>query len=336
MYGMVIDPGWREYYANSPYNNLLNSSHGNFQFFEVSRNQGQSDPEEFEKILACDGLVVSTGLEVNLRPIFDGPILSIGDDMHRFDEEGLGALVNEVRGCDFYLTPYSLTRTQTEYPYHYLPGWMKATRLILYPNCAPSPHLRPRPPSTQRPRGFLTGQVSQPYPLRMKIREHGADLLEELPFRAALGQDYFHLLSEYAVGLTCNLWLDSTVAKYYEIPWAGSLLMAPLPFDALERQLLGFRDGINMVAISEMDFSPNPEVFRSKLREALEDGSMASVRDAGTRLVLEHHTVESRLIYLERLLDAICAGAFHVDDQFDIFASTPPVVDAARPRGSAQ
>lgn len=321
--GLVIDKAWGDYYAMSPYRNLLDSSGYGMKTFHVSKDIRNSDPDAWDEILSCDGLAVSVGLEQVLRDSFDGPILSIGDDIHRFDKAGMDVLLTEIQSCDLFLTPYALARPYAEHPYWYLPADIKSSRLAIYPNCAPAGDLSES--RAQERRALLTGRVNKVYPVRECMLEVGANLVEQLEFKELLGEAYFQEVGRYRIGLTCNSWLDSTVAKYYEIPWAGSLLMAPLPKDPLERTLLGFEDSVNMLAVAASDFERGGSKFRAKLNWALSSEEADQIQLAGRDLVREMHTVRSRIQYLIALLMRILDGGFHVDDQFDIFMRASPI-----------
>lgn len=332
MIAVVIDMGWQNYYAQSPYFNLLRSSTPGVLVFVVDGNPKVSDPAANEAIRGCDAIVTSAGLERFFADYEDGPRLSIGDDMHRFDSTGLESLREEVRSCDYYLTAYSLSRTQTDHPYLYLSGWEQRRKLIFYPHCAPA-HVQTSPPAHLNSQAAISGEISLVYPIRQKMLEYGGPMVHRIEWKSKVREDYFQELSHWRIGLTCNSWLDYTVAKYYEIPFVGSLLMAPLAFDSLERELLGFRDGENMIAIDDQDFSgdssssSNP--FRRKLHMAFEMAQDSIVAEAGQALVRSRHTVDSRLRYILGLVDRIRRGGFTLDDQFGIFRQASDLTPAA-------
>lgn len=144
---------------------------------------------------------------------------------------------------------------------------------------------------------LLTGATSRYYPLRNAAAKNPAVTVVEHPGYTAdatasgkFGESYARLLNGWFSSVTCASLLGYPVAKYFEIPAAGSLLIADHTPD-MDR--MGFVDGENYVRVTA-------ENFGEKLREVLGDmGRFESVRRAGYDFARSSHALKNRLASLD-------------------------------------
>ena len=103
-----------------------------------------------------------------------------------------------------------------------------------------------------------------------------------------VGQEYADLLSQSLIGITTGGAPGYSVCKFFEIPAAGSLLLAPMVDDLKE---LGFVDGENMVAIREDRVGDGAGLILKQVRELLADPErIERIATAGRQLILDRHT----------------------------------------------
>lgn len=168
-------------------------------------------------------------------------------------------------------------------------------------------------PLNERPRDavLLSGAVNQFYPLRRRVKA----LHESAPERVAyhphpgyrcdydyerdgsVGRGYALTLNQYRVCFTDALTYGYVVAKYFEIPATGALLLAD---SAVGGPLahLGYVAGVHYVPVSVRDLE---EQIRYVLDEA-NHAALDAVRRAGQALVWERHRTADRA----RLIDEVC------------------------------
>src|ERR1019366_1381333 len=101
------------------------------------------------------------------------------------------------------------------------------------------------PWADRHPRALLSGSVSQQvYPFRWACQKTHA--FNVLPPQGLGRDEYLAYLGTYRYAITCNSIFEYTVAKYFEIPAMGAVLIAPPP-SMDEMDLLGLRGGENCV-----------------------------------------------------------------------------------------
>jgi hypothetical protein len=129
-----------------------------------------------------------------------------------------------------------------------------------------------------------------------QLAKDGAPI-EDVPHFTAVQNDFFKMLGKYKYAVTDNSpgWLNYTVAKYFEMPYMGAVLIATPPSDE-ECKLIGFEHGKNCL------FTKDPhDVTR------IIDGSYTrcdaheSIAKAGAELMARYHTASCRLDYIATL-----------------------------------
>jgi hypothetical protein len=112
-----------------------------------------------------------------------------------------------------------------------------------------------------------------------------------------IGRGYAEKINKYRVGFTDCLTFKYMVAKYFEIPATGALLLAE---DAVKEPLkeLGFVEDVHYVPVSKENLEERvKQVLDETNREALDQ-----VRRRAQQLVWERHTTSDRA----KLIDETC------------------------------
>jgi hypothetical protein len=161
---------------------------------------------------------------------------------------------------------------------------------------------------------FLSGAIGYPYPLRRMMRE-----LAESGFRGivrqlhpgyrcdfdhgrdpAVGPGFARAINRYRTAFTDALIYRYTVAKFFEIPAAGSLLLADSAVSEPLRDL-GFVEGEHYVPVSADDLVDRVlEVLDERNHSRLD-----AIRRKAQAHVLGRHTTSDRA----RLIDEACRPA---------------------------
>ena len=311
MIGIVISAAWSQYYASSPFKNFLDiprNAHPDCEIIPV-------DPEfvntsSFRDYVStqCDALVVDDVYAPYMGFYDKGPKLMIDGDPHRNRPEEIPALEAKYKWADYVLTG---AWPDVKLPGRFYPDQdLRDDKFVYYPHAAPGG----APPITawsdRDGRAVLSGSCDKMvYPFRAAVREAVDSAVAVFPFQSWNHMDYFNQLSKYCGGITCQSTFIYTVAKYFEIPWCGNTLIAPRPLMG-EAEMLGFVDGENVA-------------FAANANEAIEWARMCkhlpSLAHRGRKLILDRHTIHSRLEYISRLVKAIKRGNFHPNDGYSIF-----------------
>ena len=155
---------------------------------------------------------------------------------------------------------------------------------------------------------LVSGAAGKSYPLRRYIINKGESRINVLPHPGykpteatilknsgwKIGRDYSRTLNEHFCSVATPGYMGYAVAKYFEIPASGSLLLGKWIPDL---DTLGFVDHKHYIAIDENNFS---EV----LQEVLDNPKKyEDIRKHGRDFVLNNFTEEHSLEKLKRILD---------------------------------
>jgi hypothetical protein len=166
---------------------------------------------------------------------------------------------------------------------------------------------------TPRPVVFVSGAMAEHYPLRLAMRdlavrrpelarvhEHpGYDLTFDHGLDPRVGRGYANAMRECLAGFTDALVHEYVVAKHFEIPATGALLIADRAV-APQLAALGFADGVHYVSATAEDLEPIVErALDPRFREEVD-----AIRRRGHALVHAEHTIEHRARTIER----VCGG----------------------------
>jgi hypothetical protein len=195
----------------------------------------------------------------------------------------------------------------------FYPGFRRTKKLVWVPHAAcPDCFL----PFNESPRKsvLLSGKIHPVYPLRANMRKlyesgnYPIDLLEHPGYHCAydhernpaVGPGYARNIHSRLCAFTCSSKYNYTVAKFFEIPATGSLLLADA---SVSRALLklGFVEYKHYVPVHGDHLEAGIEFVLDPANRGIVD----SIRRAGQELVLERHTTRDRA----RLIDEACTSA---------------------------
>ena len=155
----------------------------------------------------------------------------------------------------------------------------------------------------KRDRIILPGKINDKYPIRMwaeKGKRHGNPQLQMLDVLAHAGYtvkhnqtqqlDFASSIGKYATAFTCASKYHYIVAKMFEIPAVGTLLLVNNDVAELMKSL-GFEDGIHYKTYSSIN--PIPALEWSI--DSSNQNSIDQMRKAGKDLVFRKHQVGHRL-----------------------------------------
>ena len=229
------------------------------------------------------------------------------DDLHSWDAGMKERKRNAYLMCDTVLSTYAYVIE------NFFPGLARVKNVVWVPHSASPDFMLP---FNERPENaaLLSGAVSHHYKLRprmWRLYEGGAYAIAYRPHpgyhcdydHAAdgrVGAGYARTINRYRTAFTDGPVYGYLVAKYFEIPAAGALLLGADEGVGGAFEKLGFIDGVNYVAVNE-------ENLEERLAYVLAEDNHAAldeVRRAGQRLVWERHKTSDRA----RLIDEVCGS----------------------------
>ena len=160
---------------------------------------------------------------------------------------------------------------------------------------------------------FVSGAMTSHYPMRRQMKALHEEGCVPLVFfehpgyhcefnhesDERVGNGYARNIARHLAAFTDGLVYGYLVAKFFEIPATGALLLGEERMkDALAS--LGFRDGVHYLSV-------NPENLKARIEEALERSNRKAIdeiRRQGQKLVLERHSVEQRAKQIDEVFDA--------------------------------
>jgi hypothetical protein len=228
------------------------------------------------------------------------------DDVHwGWPEEGQKKFLCYV-ACDTILSPYAYLFDK------FYPHLSSVKRLVWVPHSASTDFMLPY---NEQPRNaiLLSGCLEYYYPFRQQMKRlhdsqayaidyhhhpgYGVDFDYERD--ANVGQAYAFKINSYRAGFTDSTYYKYAVAKYFEIPATGALLLAD---DAVAGQLkeLGLIENRHYLPVSTND-------LEEKVRYVLDERNhvaLDEIRKRGQRLVWKRHKTSDRA----RQIDEVCTG----------------------------
>jgi hypothetical protein len=218
------------------------------------------------------------------------------DDIHSFNDT-----VRLSRVAPFVLADKVLATAAKQLEEFY-PFVRKGANLVWVPHSASMDFVFPLNETPERA-VFLSGAMTDHYPLRRQLKA----LSEEsgLPIAtfdhpgyhcgfdhdsdARVGNGYAKQIARHLAAMTDGLIYGYLVAKFFEIPATGTLLLGEERMkDSLAS--LGFHDGVHYLSI-------NPENLKPRIEEALDPMNrkeIDAIRRQGQMLVLKSHLVQHR------------------------------------------
>lgn len=315
MIGLAVSKAWDQYYSSSPYLNLLRAKpHPRFKFLHALPHETQTEAYKAE-VNSCEAIVFDDVLH-KCFDYYQGPKFMVGGDEHSHSPAAVEKLETQYSHCDYILTgsPFSPKMSP---PYFYISDETRS-KFLYFPHTVADEAPEAAPWRDRDPRVLLSGSISElVYPYRHLCQQiaNQDNVIRILPMGRAQHGDYFHTLGLFRHAITCDSFLKYTVAKYFEIPWMGTLLVAS-PLTTPDKDLLGFSSFENCI------FYDNAHLIPEMARQAMEPHYIASYEKmaaAGHAVVMKYHTVSKRLNYLARLCDAAQKGRLSVFDSVNLF-----------------
>ena len=158
---------------------------------------------------------------------------------------------------------------------------------------------------------FLSGALSHHYPLRLRMKalaDTGAYSIVFQPHPgyysdfdyetgASVGPGFARRMNLYRAAFTDSSKHHYALAKYFEIPAAGALLLADRAISEPMKSL-GFIEGINYIGVDDQDLEEQVAyVLDERNRDELDE-----IRKCGQELVMQKHTTSDRA----RQIDETC------------------------------
>jgi len=192
----------------------------------------------------------------------------------------------------------------------FYPELFKTKRVVWVPHSASPDFLLPY---NEHPENalLLSGSVYDHYPLRMRVRAlydrgsypivihrhpgHRFDFDYETD--SSVGRGYAKKINAYRAAFTDSSRYGYAVAKYFEIPATGSLLLADRAISGPLRRI-GFIEGVHYIGVSNED-------LEEKIEYVLDENNhneLDEIRRNGQELVWQRHKTSDRA----RLIDEIC------------------------------
>jgi hypothetical protein len=236
----------------------------------------------------------------------------LADDLHWWNQEMRQMKFISFALCDTVLATYAYT-----WPKFY-PELAGRKNLVWIPHAASPDFMLPYNAYPENS-VFLSGSISQHYPLRQQMmklstegsysiknhRHPGYDVGYDYNSNPDIGRGYAEKINKYRVGFTdCNTF-QYVVAKYFEIPATGSLLLAE---GAVKEPLkeLGFIENMHYVSVSKENLEDRVKyVLDKRNREELDQ-----VRRRAQELVWERHTTSDRAKLIDEVCRTLDSGSF--------------------------
>ena len=227
------------------------------------------------------------------------------DDLHGGEEHSRHDKLVAFSMCNTILSTYGYVFDQ------YYPELSNTRRIVWLPHSA-SPDFLLAYNAQPENKIFLSGAVNDYYPLRLRVKAlydsgvypivihshpgHRCDFDYEID--TSVGRGYAKRINNYRVAFTDASKYKYAVAKYFEIPATGALLLADRAVSGPLRSI-GFIEGVHYVGISNEDLE---EKIAYVLDETNHD-ELDEVRRNGQKFVWQKHKTTDRA----RLIDEICA-----------------------------
>lgn len=319
MIAVVLSKSWLDYHSSSPYYNWTNLTDERFRVF-LTTDDGmllarRSEDKDF--IYRYADAVIFDPACSDMFQDFCGPRLLLMNDLHAFTPDVARHNANLCARADYILSAYLFSEKFSARYFYPSDEWRR--KGIFFPHSAPPRRFLPPMPSVRNGRFLMSGSVGYPYACRDEVLAAGSHLVEHRTrSENHVHESYFRLLSEYTGAFATPSLLNYTVAKYFEIPFAGTLMLAKRPASRIEEFLLGFAADENYVPIlGEGKTGDGLKNLIDHISSNEQDYMQIARR--GHELVVSQHTINSRAGYLLRILMRILEGRFTINDQFDLF-----------------
>lgn len=237
----------------------------------------------------------------------DFRVASFCEDLHWFNERMRSAKFLALAVSDVILASYAPVFER------FFPEVAAAKRVVWVPHAASPEFMLPMNDRADNV-VLLSGRIDDYYPLRQRLKaladETELNIVEQ-PHPGyccnhdhgasnAVGAGYARRINQSRAAFTDASRFNYVLAKYFEIPATGALLLGDA---AVEKELseLGFRKWVHYVPVSD-------QTLESELRHILDatnHGHLDEVRRRGQNLIWERHKTSDRA----KLIDDVCTAA---------------------------
>lgn len=230
----------------------------------------------------------------------DSHKLFFGDDLHWWNKEERKEQLASFALCETILSTYAYTL------HKFYPELCGVKNAVWIPHSA-SPDFMLRYNEHPENAIFLSGVVNQFYPLRLRVKAFHDRGTYPIIVHQHPGYGEFDFETNTSIGPGCARRLNSyraaftdaskhgySVAKYFEIPATGSLLLADRAI-SLPLRSIGFIEDVHYIGVSNED-------LEEKIEYALDESNhdeLDQVRRNGQELVWRRHKTSDRA----RLID---------------------------------
>ena len=291
--GLIDEHGWKQietdelYYSSRPLESLLLSKFA-----------------ELPKVILCwEGYYLLTARRREIDSL-DCAKYILCDDLHAGEEHSEQEMLEAFSTCNTILSTY-------EYVFdRFYPELSKTKKVVWMPHSASPDFLLA---FNEHPVNaiLLSGVIDDYYPLRQRMRalcdkgSYPISIHRHPGYRCdfdhetnpSIGRAYAKRINAYRAAFTDSSKYRYAVAKYFEIPATGSLLLADRAVsEPLSR--LGFIDGVHYIGVSDED-------LEEKIEYTLDENNhmeLDQVRRNGQELVWRRHKTADRA----RSIDEVC------------------------------
>lgn len=341
---VALERNWDVYHTNSPYNLLNRVQAVGFPVHPVEMPDDQEAPDAWmtvrrhwdaeagDVLKNCDAIICDEHTYQAFPDVRCLRLLLL-NDIHCWDTAHLEFRMAALRWCDYALSAYLLSSPEdvllsiprkARNNFLFFPHYVSDASFFWQPVDERLPIVIPG--SWKDTIHNTNSGYDALYPLRVtchrtSIFKESCRASSKIQGNALYREKFSQLLSRYLIGVTCNLTLDYSIAKYFEIPASGALLYAGDIGSELERHLLGFDESNAFLVPKEKN--RDIEYHERCLRELVADRErVADLAQCGQALIRRRHRLQHRLDYLQSLVSRIIEGRFVIADQFDLFAAS--------------
>ena len=229
------------------------------------------------------------------------------DDLHSWDAGMKQRKRNAFLMCDMVLSTYAYIIED------FYPSLSRMKQVVWVPHSISPDFMLPL---NEQPENavLLSGAISRHYTLRPRLwslRESGAYAIAYHPHpgyhcdydhntHESVGRGYAQTINRYRTAFTDTTKYRYLVAKYFEIPATGALLLAADKQVGAAFEKLGFVDGVHYVSVTDEDLEEKIEYVLDERNHAALD----LVRRTGQELVWSRHKTSDRA----RLINEVCCS----------------------------
>lgn len=317
---VCVSSSWENYRAFSPCGFLLTKYHEKFDHYIINPLGDNNQEELIAEIKSKYDCIVSCEYAWRYVGDFKGLKLAIVDDLHRWGRQRFQHDTDILSWADIILSTYHFTDKHASYPGSI--STEQRRKFVYFPHFS-NDIVDGLPDFENREFAIVPGAyIENFYPMRfLSHRIPGIAIpgMNGLPELAR--KDFIRQIGCYKVGIICNSTLRYTVAKYFEIPMAGTVLLASDIPHPLEKYLLGFcESNSSLIPLSKEE---NLEYITEEAYKIVSDrDKWIELSNNGRSLVRDRHTVSSRYRYLFSIISSALHGRWSIGDQYDHFISS--------------